>query len=103
MGPDSPGQYALPMLLSLTYALVRLLLDLALVRTPADRARDAELLALRHEVRVLRRRAKRVPWRPGDRLLFAALSRCLPRTSWVWGTETQSLRRRRAHTRGAGH
>ena len=34
------------MRLSLTYALVRRLLDLALVRVPADSARDAELLAL---------------------------------------------------------
>jgi hypothetical protein len=61
---------------------VRLQLDLWLVRLPAGRVRDAELLAQRHEVRVLRRHAKRVPWRPGDRLIFAALSRCLPRAQW---------------------
>ncbi len=70
------------MLLSLTYALVRLLLDLLLVRRPAGGARDAELLALRHEVRVLRRRTKGVHWQHGDRLVFAALSRCLPRREW---------------------
>jgi transposase InsO family protein len=69
-------------LLSLIYTLVRLLLDLFLVRAPVDSARDVELLALRLEVRVLRRRAKRVPWRQDDRLLLAALSRCLPRTDW---------------------
>jgi hypothetical protein len=46
-------------LASLDYSIVQLLLDLFLVRAPAGRARDAELLALRHEVRVLRRQARR--------------------------------------------
>jgi hypothetical protein len=53
-------------LLSLTYALLRLLLDLSLVHLSADSVRDAELLALRHEVRVLRRQMKRVAWRSGE-------------------------------------
>jgi putative transposase len=51
---------------SLAYSIVHALLDRFLVRVPVGRARDAELLALRHEVRVLRRRTKRVPWRPSD-------------------------------------
>src|SRR5919199_2789686 len=67
------------MLPSLVYATVRLLLDLALLRCRGSAARDLELLALRHEVRVLRRRTKRIAWRPGDRLVLAALSRGLPR------------------------
>jgi hypothetical protein len=70
------------MLSSLLYAVVRLLLDLALLRCQSGAARDLELLALRHEVRVLRRRTKRIAWRPGDRLVLAALSRCLPRAGW---------------------
>jgi hypothetical protein len=57
-------------------------LDLSLVRARTGNVRDAELLVLRHEVRVLRRHAKRVRWRPVDRLIFAALSRCLPRARW---------------------
>ena len=61
------------MLLSLIYALVRLLLDVLLIRSSTGGARDAELLALRHEVRVLRRRPPRIPWRPSDRLIFVAL------------------------------
>src|SRR5918999_3683726 len=70
------------MLPSILYAVVRLLLDLALLRCQSDAARDLELLALRQEVRVLRRRTKRIAWRPGDRLVLAALSRCLPRARW---------------------
>jgi putative transposase len=70
------------MLPSLVYAVVRLLPDLAVLRYRSGAARDLELLILRHEVRVLRRRAKRIAWRPGDRLLLAALSRRLPRADW---------------------
>ena len=70
------------MLLSLVYTVVRLLLDVALLRCRSAAARDLELLVLRHEVRVLRRRTQRTAWRPGDRLAFTALSRCLPRARW---------------------
>jgi putative transposase len=70
-----------PLLPSLVYAVVRLLVDLALVRSRGAAARDVELLALRHEVRVLRRLTNRSAWRPGDRLVLAALSRCIPRTA----------------------
>src|SRR5829696_6604311 len=70
------------MLLSILYALVCLLVDLALVRCRRGAARDVELLALRHEVRVLRRTAKRTRWRPGDRLVLTILSRRMPRAVW---------------------
>ncbi len=70
------------MLLSIVYSIVCLLTNFALLRIRDGAARDIELLALRQEVRVLRRQTKRPPWHPGDRLVFAALSRCLPRTSW---------------------
>jgi putative transposase len=70
------------MLPSILYSVVRLLLDVALLRCRSGAARDVELLALRHEVRVLRRRTKRSTWRPGDRLVLMALSRYLPRASW---------------------
>jgi hypothetical protein len=66
------------MLPSLLYAVVLLLLDLARLRCRSSAARDLELLALRHEVGVLRRRTKRIAWCPGDRLVLAALSRFLP-------------------------
>jgi len=70
------------LLLSVLYAFACLLADLALVRCPDGRAWDAELLALRHEVRVLRRRVKRAAWQPGDRFLLTVLSRRLPRVAW---------------------
>src|SRR3712207_5406868 len=70
------------MLTSILYASVRLLLDLLHVRSRPGLARDVELLALRHEVRVLRRQAKRARYRPGDRLVLAGLSRLLPRAEW---------------------
>jgi putative transposase len=70
------------MLASILYSVVRLLLDVALLRCRSGAARDVELLALRHEVRVLRRRTTRIAWRPGDRLVLTALSRCLPRAGW---------------------
>jgi putative transposase len=50
------------MLPSLVYAVARLLLDVALLRCRSATARDLELLALRHEVRVLRRRTQRTAW-----------------------------------------
>src|SRR5262245_42976613 len=62
---------------------VHLLIDIALLGFPSAAARDIELAALRHEVRALRRRVKRTTWRPGDRAVLAALSRCVPRTLWV--------------------
>ena len=70
------------MLLSILYACVRLLVDLLLVRARPSAARDAELLVLRHEVRVLRRQVRRVRYCPGDRLVLAGLSRLLPSSEW---------------------
>jgi transposase InsO family protein len=69
-------------LFSVVYAIICLFLDLVLVRPSAARAQTIELLALRQEVRVLRRQVKRTCWRPGDRLPMSALSRCLSRREW---------------------
>jgi hypothetical protein len=69
-------------LLSVLYALCCLLADVVLVSARRGRARDVELLALRHEVRVLRRQITRTAWRPGDRFVLALLGRRLQRTEW---------------------
>ena len=68
------------MLPSIVYSIVCLLTNLALLKLRDGTARDIQSLSLRHEVRVLRRQTRRPPWRPGDQLIFAALSRFLPRT-----------------------
>src|SRR5919198_358346 len=70
------------MLVSIVYALVCLIVDLAFLHLRSDRGRAVELLTLRQEVRVLRRQTRRPAWQPGDRLVLATLSRCLPRTDW---------------------
>jgi putative transposase len=61
------------------YQLVRLLTDLVLVRTRSDAELRAEVLALRHQLRVLERKVAKPAWQPGDRVLLAALSRLLLR------------------------
>jgi transposase InsO family protein len=65
------------MLPSLLYLLLRLLLR---VPSPAgDRARELELIVLRHEVKVLKRKVGRAKLRRTDKVFLTALSRVLPR------------------------
>jgi transposase InsO family protein len=54
---------------------------LILLSRSADR-KELEILVLRHELSVLRRRAKGSRYRASDRALLAALSRALPRGRW---------------------
>jgi putative transposase len=66
------------MLLALVYACIRLQLDLADVRfRPQDP--QAEVLLLRHELRVLRRQIRRPELRPADRLIMAAIHQLVSR------------------------
>jgi hypothetical protein len=67
-------------LLSLT---VRLLPRLLVLPNADDATKDLEILVLRHQLRVLRRKTGRPKFTAGDRVLLAAASRALPRERWA--------------------
>ncbi|HEX2711015.1 MAG TPA: hypothetical protein VHM88_02165, partial [Candidatus Acidoferrales bacterium] len=66
------------MLLASIYVVVRLAVNLAVLRTSSDAERDLEILALRHQVAVLRRQVNRPELLPADRLILAAIGLRLP-------------------------
>jgi putative transposase len=70
-------------LLKIACLLMRWLFSLAVLVSSGDRAKNAELLVLRHQNAVLRRNAGRVQYEPGDRAWFAALTRFIPRRHWA--------------------
>src|SRR4249919_3318180 len=67
----------------IVYLLVRRILGLAVLISRSDLAKDAEVLALRHENAVLRRHADRVRYEPADRVWLAALASFIPRGRWT--------------------
>ena len=70
------------MLVSALYVVVCRLLELIVLLGRGERAKELEILVLRHELSILRRQVGRPRFEPHDRLLLAALSRVLPRRSW---------------------
>jgi transposase InsO family protein len=70
-------------LIRIVYLLTCRVLGLAVLVFRGDRAKDAELLVLRHENAVLRRHTDWVRYEPGDRVWFAALARLVPRRRWT--------------------
>jgi putative transposase len=69
--------------LKISYLLMRWLFGLVALVFRGDRAKDAELLVLRHENAVLRRNVGRIRYEPADRAWFAALARFIPRRQWA--------------------
>lgn len=67
---------------SALYLLLGRILQFLILLGRGDRAKEVEILALRHQVAVLRRRVNRPELGDEDRVLLAALSRLLPRRSW---------------------
>lgn len=67
---------------SLAYVVVCRLLELAVLLARGERSKELEILVLRHELSLLRRRVSRPALQPHDRVLLAALSQLLPRDSW---------------------
>jgi putative transposase len=70
------------LLVSALYIVVCRLLELIVLVGRCERAKELEILVLRHEVSILRRQAGRPRFEAHDRVLLAALSRMLPRRSW---------------------
>ncbi len=67
------------MLLAFIYWLLRVLISLIVVRIRPIGELQVEVIALRHEVTVLRRTVKRPDLRDPDRMVFAALAGFLPK------------------------
>jgi putative transposase len=64
------------------YRLVRLVIELLVLRGRRDRSKDAEILVLRHQLAVLHRQVPRSRFEPGDRAIITALARVLGRDRW---------------------
>ena len=62
---------------------VRLLTRLLMLPNDDGSAKDVEILVLRHQLRVLRRKTGRPKFTAGDRVLLAAASRVLPPERWL--------------------
>jgi hypothetical protein len=79
---DPPLQCSSSMSFALIYSVDRFLLHALLTRHQSELRLQAEVLALRHQLRVLERQVRRPRWQPVDRLLLTALSRLLPCPAW---------------------
>jgi len=64
------------------YRLVRLVLDLQVLRGRRDRSKDAEILVLHHQLAVLKRQHPHPRLKPEDRAILTALARTLGRERW---------------------
>jgi putative transposase len=67
---------------SLAYLVVRRLFELMLLFCRSPGSKELEILVLRHELSILRRRPRRPQLQEVDRVFLAALSRGLPRRAW---------------------
>ena len=70
------------MLVSALHVVVCRLLELVVLIARGDRAKELEILVLRHELSILRRQVSRPRFESHDRVLLAAFSRMLPRSAW---------------------
>ena len=70
------------MLWSLAYSSLRCIFQFLVLMLRGDRSTQIEVLVLRHQVAVLRRQVHRPDLQHADRVLLAALSRVLRRSSW---------------------
>jgi len=68
--------------LSLCYVVLRRLIQFVALRFRSSDFKELEIIVLRHELAVLRRRTRRPAMTWTDRLFLAAASRLLPRARW---------------------
>jgi putative transposase len=64
------------------YRVLRLVIDLLVLRGRTDRSKDVEILVLRHQLRVLQRQISRPRFAADDRAILSALARVLGRDRW---------------------
>jgi hypothetical protein len=69
-------------LISLGYLALRRVLQLVLLRFRSNTFKELEIVVLRHELAVLRRRIGRPQLTAADRAFLTAASQLLPRTKW---------------------
>ena len=70
------------MFISLCYLIVRWVLQFAALHVQPNDFKELEIVVLRHELAVLRRRIRRPAMTWTDRLFLTAASRLLPRARW---------------------
>src|SRR6266542_5838243 len=70
-------------MLFMLWLTIRLLSRLLVFVNDDDGTKDLEILVLRHQLRVLRRKIGRPKFTARDRVLLAAASRALPRQRWA--------------------
>jgi putative transposase len=68
--------------LSLCYVVLRRVLQLAVLRCRSNEFKELEIVVLRHELAILRRRTRRPAMTWTDGLFLAGASRLLPRACW---------------------
>jgi len=71
------------LLASLLYLAVRRLIELVLLRCRSEQFKELEIVVLRHELAIVRRRVGRPVLRRADRALLAAAGRLLARGRWT--------------------
>jgi putative transposase len=71
-----------PVLVSFSYVLLRWLLELIALRVRSSELKELEIVGLRHEVAMRRRKTRRPAITVVDRLFLSAASRLLPRARW---------------------